>query len=288
MKFTKTHIADGALLGANHIAEMDRWTLENHARRLAHSVYVGDRVALGRILGRYKLYVATTDVGFGAHVLLDGLWESWLTVFMARIIKRGMNVIDVGANHGYYTVLFADLVGPDGLVAAIEPHPRTAELLRRSVDVNGFSGRVTVTEMAASAEDGGSLVFHAPPTEPKNARVVPGGDLSHPEHVKVKAGRIDSIVKRWDRVDFVKIDVEGAEEAALAGLTRVLKRDKPRLLLEFNANRCAAPELLIDRLIKLYGGLRAVGFNCRAEPVSREEVLKPERTEDWILYFEAR
>ena len=117
---------------------------------------------------------------------------------------------------------------------------------------------------------------------------MPGGDLSHPEHVKVKAGRIDSIVKRWDRVDFVKIDVEGAEEAALAGLTRVLKRDKPRLLLEFNANRCAAPELLIDRLIKLYGGLRAVGFNCQAEPVSREEVLKPERTEDWILYFEAR
>lgn len=288
MKFNGNRVADGALLSAAQIAEMDLWTLENHARRLAHSVYLGDQVALGRILGRYKLYVATTDVGFGTHVLMDGLWEGWLTVFMARVVKRGMNVVDVGANHGYYTLLFADLVGQDGQVAAIEPHPRIAELLRRSVDVNGFGGRVRVVEMAASAEDGGSVAFRAFLREPKNAHVVPGGDPSHPEDVKVKAGRIDSVLKRWNRVDFIKIDVEGAEEAAIAGLSRVLKRDRPRLLLEFNANRCVDPELLINRLGNLYGGMQTVGFDCQAVPVTREEVLDRARIEDWILYFEHR
>ena len=56
------------------------------------------------------MYIDTADVGFGAHLLLDGFWESWLTEFIARRVQAGMRFADVGANHGYYTVLAADLL----------------------------------------------------------------------------------------------------------------------------------------------------------------------------------
>jgi len=277
--------ADSSLLGLMQIATMDRWALEEQSRRRAQAVYVGDGVALCRVLGRYKFYVATSDVGFGAHIMLDGVWEPWLTVFMARLIKPGMTVVDVGANHGYYTVLFADLVGPTGRVAAVEPHPVTARLLRKSVDVNGFRQRVKVAEMAASANDSLSLTFHLPEGEPKNARVIDSAIGDRTDRVSVKGGTIDGLLSRWKKIDFIKIDVEGAEEDAIAGLSGILERDRPRMLLEFNAARGRDPAALIDRLFDLYGDIRSVDFDSVALPVTREDLLDPRHGEDWLLYL---
>lgn len=276
---------ESSLLGLMQIAKMDRWDLEEQSRRRAQAVYLGDGVALCRVLGRFKLYVATSDVGFGAHIMLDGVWEPWLTVFMARIIKPGMSVIDVGANHGYYTVLFADLVGPSGRVAAIEPHPVTARLLRKSIDVNGFLHRVKVAEMAAGAADNLRLTFHLPHGEPKNARVVDAERGDQPDRVSVKGGTIDRLLSKWQKIDFIKIDVEGAEEDAISGMSGILERDRPRMLLEFNAARGRDPAALLDRLFALYGQIRSVNFDSEAVPVSSEDLLNRRHAEDWLLYL---
>src|SRR5436853_284660 len=76
-----------------------------------------------RVLGSCKMYLDTRDTGFGSHVSLDGYWEPWITVFVARQLRPGMVAIDVGANYGYYSLLFAALVGDTGHVYAIEPNP---------------------------------------------------------------------------------------------------------------------------------------------------------------------
>ena len=281
----RARTADGSMLGLAQIATMDRWALEEQSRRLAQAVYIGNGVALCRILGRYKFYVATSDIGFGAHIMLDGVWEPWLTVFMARLVKPGMSVIDVGANHGYYTVLFADLVGPAGRVAAIEPHPVTARLLRRSIDVNGFHQRVKVAEMAAGASDNVRLTFHLPEGEPKNARVIDTDVADQADRVSVKGGTIDKLLSKWKKIDFIKIDVEGAEEDAVLGMSGILQRDRPRMLLEFNAARGRDPAALIDRLLELYGEIRSVDFDSVAKPVRREDLLNLQHSEDWLLYL---
>jgi len=89
---------------------LGRYQLENRCRALANPVYLGDQTALCRILGFYKLYVDTADTGFASHVLLEGYWEMWLTMFFIRHLRPGMTVIDVGSNYGYYSVLFGALV----------------------------------------------------------------------------------------------------------------------------------------------------------------------------------
>ena len=104
------------LVSPLELATGERFALENRCRALTNPVYLGDHTALCRVLGFYKMYLDTTDTGFASHLLLDGFWEMWLTVFFARQVKPGMTVIDVGANYGYYTLLFGALVGPEGRV----------------------------------------------------------------------------------------------------------------------------------------------------------------------------
>ncbi len=104
---------DFEVIGLEDLASADRFTLERACRAQAQPVYIGDHTALCRILGRYKFYVDTRDRGFGSNVLLDGFWEMWLTMAIARAVKPGMVAIDIGANFGYFSLLMADLVGPE-------------------------------------------------------------------------------------------------------------------------------------------------------------------------------
>ena len=273
------------LVGQNEIVALDRWALERRSRALTQALYLGDNVMLCRVLGRYKCYVPADDDGFAAHVMMEGVWETWLTVFMARRLEPGMHAIDAGANHGYYTLLFADLVGPGGRVAAIEANPRTASLLRRTVTVNGYDDRVQVMEVAVTDRDGESLTFSTPAHEPKNARIVSDVQAGSADTVAVTGARLDTLLADWPHVDFIKVDVEGAEEAMLEGAWPILERDRPMLLLEFNAGRCANPGALLDRLSRLYGPFRTVSFDCTLEAVSRAQLLDPACQEDWLLWF---
>src|SRR5205823_14944097 len=74
---------------------LGRYQLENRCRALANPVYLGDWTALCRILGCYKLYLDTADTRFGSHGLLEGYWEIWVTVFLARHLGAQMIGIDV-------------------------------------------------------------------------------------------------------------------------------------------------------------------------------------------------
>lgn len=258
--------------------------LLKRSRLMARPVFVGNDTVLCRVLGRYRLFVASDDVGFGVHVMLDGAWEPWLTSFMARRIKPGMAVADVGANHGYYTLLFAHLTGPTGRVAAVEPHPRTAALLRRSLYANGFQHWTTVFEGAATAADGESLYLGVPDHEPKNAHVLTEAAPGAPQ---IRGDRLATLLAEWPRVDFIKIDVEGAEEACVEGAWPIIERDRPMLALEFNPLRCQDPGGLLDRLQKIYGRIGVIERDGSVRTTTASALLAPGRVDDWMLWLEA-
>ncbi|HEX3920394.1 MAG TPA: FkbM family methyltransferase [Caulobacteraceae bacterium] len=279
------------LLEQAHLRSLDREPLEAHARELATTAYLGNSVSLCRVLGRYHMYVDTTDVGFAAHLLMGGFWETWLTIFMARRLMPGMRVADVGANHGYYTLLMGDMVGPQGRVAAVEPNAKIADLLRKSVAINGFADRTQVFEQAACELDDESIWMRLPIGEPKNGHRVAGPDaptMPGDTVVQARAGRLATMLGGWDRLDFAKIDVEGAEETAIAGLMPILERDKPDLVVEFNAPRCAAPREFIDRLESLYGRIRHIEGDSEAHDTPRETLFDASRIDDWLLFLSVR
>jgi FkbM family methyltransferase len=232
-----------SVIALSELVHEDRFILETLSRGQVQRVFLGDYTAVCRILGRYKFYIDTRDRGFGTNILLDGFWEMWLTKFIAGIVRPGMVAIDVGANFGYYTLLLADLVGPTGRVISVEPNPSVVHHLRNSIALNGFGQRAQIVAAAAGADCNGDVHLLTPTGEPKNARVVDNAAgaqaVDGTVHV-VRQVSIDSIINPEQKVDFLKIDAEGAEAAIISGMIGVLERDKPALVLEFNAAHGAA------------------------------------------------
>lgn len=278
------------LVSLRELASADRFELESRCRALTKPVYLGEHTVLSRILGSYKLYLDTRDTGFGSHVMLDGYWEMWLTIFFARHLRPGMTVVDVGANFGYYTVLFGALVGKAGRVWAFEPNPETAAYLRRSVELNGFRLRTTIVAAAAGGEDGGKVRLFAPHGEPKNAAVVGPAAVLPPElgtvH-QVPQVTIDQATAAAQRIDFVKIDAEGAEEAVIAGMIQTLRRDRPPLILEFNAARYRDAGRFMDQLRQVYSSICYIDFDGNAVAAPLDRVVTDRSGDDWLLYLTA-
>jgi FkbM family methyltransferase len=257
---------------------------EMFARERVRPLYLGDHRAVSTMLAHYKFFTDTRDIGFATHLLTDGYWEMWLTQFMAKIVTEGMLVLDVGANFGYYSVLMADLVGPDGKLIAVEPNPSAARAAEASLSVNGFGSRSTVIQAAAS-DTAGTSTFCVPRTEPKNATMVPEGHTqADAEIFTVPTVTLDEVC-RDQRVDFIKIDAEGGEYRIFKGMQMILRRDRPKLILEFNAARDkAAP--LVQMVLDAYGSLKYLGFDSGVHDVSPERIMSEHFGEDWLLFLE--
>lgn len=152
---------------------------------------------------------------------------------MARTVTRpGDVVLDVGASIGYFSVLFSKWVGPTGKVRAYEPWPSARAYLLANLSRNRLRN-VTLDSRALADVDGDGSI-----SAPTYRLVL--GPSSDPDAMAVTAARFDSIAEAsgLDRLDIVKMDIEGAEGRALAGMMATLRRFRPVLLLEVH------PEML--------------------------------------------
>jgi FkbM family methyltransferase len=262
----------------------DRTELEAHAHQHSRAIYLGNETVLCRVLGKYLMYVDALETGIAPHLCLDGYWESWITVALARTLRRNWHCLDLGANHGYYTLVMADAVGPEGRVAPVEPTPRLADLLRQTLDVNGFPN-VNVVQMAASDTDEETLQLVIPRHRSLNARV---SEVAGPDDVRVDVDSVtvDGLTSDWPRVDLIKIDVEGAEEAVWRGMEKTIAAN-PKLvvILEFNSARYEDPRGFLDTIQQAGFPLRYIDLNAEVVDVGVGELLTTHIGEDWMLYL---
>lgn len=268
----------------HHLASWQRARLEAAIRRRVQTAYLGDSVVLARILGRHKIFLRSSDRGFACHVMLDGFWEMWLTQFLARHVKLGMTVVDVGANFGYYTLLLGDAVGETGHVLAVEPNPDAAALLQETVLLNGHGKRTRVVPHALGATAGHGWLY-SPDGEPKNAALVDRKDLPGGRTINVTTLTLDEIALPCKKVNLVKIDAEGGEIAIAAGMRQLIARDRPMITLEFNPARYADPRGFLDEMLASYGTARELSLDGALLPLDKTAVLDQTNREDRILIF---
>jgi FkbM family methyltransferase len=143
---------------------------------------------------------------------------------LAALLVPGSVCFDVGANVGFYTILAARLVGPEGRVVAFEPHPENVKALERNVAANGLAN-VVVVPKAVSSRSGAARLTHG---DRATARLHdgPGHDvrtIALDEFVDEHAALVPAVVK---------IDVEGHELDVLEGARRTLGSARPALLCE--------------------------------------------------------
>lgn len=159
----------------------------------------------------------------------DGIWEPLETKLFTEQIEPGDVVIDVGANIGYYTLLAARLVGPTGHVHAFEPEPEAFALLERNVELNGYDN-VTLVPKALGQENGRLALFLATNNRGDHRVYDPSGRRSS---IDVDVVTLDAYLAEHDvdRVDFLKIDTQGAECSILDGARRTIARHSEMALV---------------------------------------------------------
>jgi FkbM family methyltransferase len=168
-----------------------------------------------------------------------GMWERGETAFVKRTLKAGMHAVDIGANLGWFTVHMAKLVGADGSVVAFEPRRDLHRQLPLTVLENGLTN-VTVHQLALGEKNGeGLLRWDKRDDNPGSTHLAPrdvDDDDDRFVFQRSDVVTLDSIVTH--PIDFIKIDVEGAEKLVFDGANRVFSHDRPVMLAEL------APDLL--------------------------------------------
>jgi FkbM family methyltransferase len=199
---------------------------------------------LGRIVTRMLLSPALRDRPLAralyARLYLLGkrIAERRERRFFRQEISPGMVVFDVGANIGFYTTLFADLVGPTGRVHSFEPDPLSFGILKRRMERRG---NVKATQEAVG-DYSGSITLYCNRSNRADNRVHASLGEETAETVEVPLTTLDDYCAAIHRIDAVKMDIQGAEVAALRGFRQTLARTAPRwLLIEFSPEHlCAA------------------------------------------------
>jgi FkbM family methyltransferase len=181
-------------------------------------------------LADFRIYASEANAIIGRAVL-RGEYEPEVTAVFRRHLRSGMGVIDIGANIGYFTMLSAAITGPGGYVLAVEPNPHNVTLLEASRRANSFDW-VTVLLSAAGRETGVIALWATDSNG--TAGAIQGGIEELNSATLVPCVQVDKIVDPDRRIDLIKIDVEGAEAAALEGARRTLERWKPLVISEFS------------------------------------------------------
>ncbi len=158
--------------------------------------------------------------------------------FFREALHPGDVFVDAGAFHGWYTLLASRQVGAGGQVLAFEPNPYTFAILRRNIDLNGCRNVRALNVALSNAEERRWLYLG--PDDGSQSSLAPAADGLGREEIHTR--RLDDVLVELgvQRVDFMKIDVQGAEASLLEGAAAVLQRSRPVIVFEL------APELARD------------------------------------------
>lgn len=189
--------------------------------------------ACARLLNRAFSFTQPIPLKIGDYIFyakrLDRVLALWLFKYRAledaetrlftSMVKPGWTVVDVGANLGYYTVLAGKLVGETGKVVAFEPDEENFAMLSKNVAANGLKNAQCVR--AAVADKNGMVSLYISEAHSGDHRIYATGERR--KRVEVRTVSLDEFFKPGERVDFIKMDIQGAEPLALAGMQRVLR-----------------------------------------------------------------
>ncbi len=203
-----------------------------------------------------ELMLNRQDVGV-SFAMAFGLFEKTEVAIFQKTLKPAMNVLDIGANIGYYTVIAGKLIGPTGKVFAFEPEKTNATILKKNLAINKLSN-VVVEEQAVSDTVGERTFFLAENNKGAHAFV---NNRNTNEKIIVKTDTVDHALSKYGspKIDIIKMDIEGAEVLALEGMLQTIACN-PELII-FTEFYPKALNRLEKSPLEFLNRLKELGFN---------------------------
>jgi len=179
-------------------------------------------------LDRFKIYAMKSDIDIGNHIINSRAYEPHVTSILSKTLEEGDVFLDLGANIGYFSLLASSLIGGSGKVISFEPNSQNLQLLYSSIVENEFSNiyvypfAVSDTNQILKITSFGSNGFLTTP------------ELSQRNCQFTQSIVIDKILQNEERINVIKIDIEGCEPLALNGLKDIISKHKPIIFTEFS------------------------------------------------------
>ena len=170
--------------------------------------------------------------GLALSISHYGTYEELESKIMEEKIEMGNIVVDVGANIGLHTLNMARIVGNTGQVFAFEPDPSNFEILKKNVKINNYRN-IILEQKAVGDKHGRTTLYQS--DHPGKHRIFPQTEQAKSQ-VQVELTNLDNYFDfdMIDKINFIKIDVEGLEFSVLKGMKNILKNSKKiKILFEF-------------------------------------------------------
>jgi len=185
----------------------------------------------------YKLSVVPGDPGISSELQIFNIHEPITTKITLRELKNGMTCLDIGGNIGYYVLMESKAVGNKGRVIAIEPSPKNFQQMKKNLDLASASNVEPYNFAAGDKDDNVDFLIH----ERSNlCSILPKGRQvpKFAKVIKIPLKKIDSFVeeKKLDKLDFVRMDIEGYEIDLFEGFWNTIRKFKPLIQMEFHDN----------------------------------------------------
>jgi FkbM family methyltransferase len=178
------------------------------------------------------MYATSVDRWVALLAWKYGILEAYELQIARSLIRPGMHILDVGSNVGFHSLEFARWTGTSGTVDAFEPAPENYAVLKRNVEASGLDN-VRTFQVAISDHVGETTMYLSPAHRGDHRIVAP---TERRASIHVRTTTLDArYATPGQRVDFVKIDVQGAEYLVLAGMREIF-RSNPDIvvLVEFS------------------------------------------------------
>lgn len=177
----------------------------------------------------HKMFLDPLD---SLRLSINETYEEFETDIVKKIIHKDDVVIDVGANIGYYTLIFSRLVGNKGKVFAFEPEPNNFNLLQKNVKINGYENVVIINKAVSNKMEKIKLYI-----DDENQ----GGHTLSPTKTKSKSIQIEAVTldnyfkNDSNKIKFIKMDIEGSEARTMDGMKNMLNNNNElQMMVEFN------------------------------------------------------
>ena len=224
-----------------------------------------------RTLG-FKIFLNPEDMSQGSALIATSGWLNLpVTCLLLGVLERGMNVVDVGANLGYYTLLAAKAVGTTGRVWGFEPEPHNFLLMMKSVRASDLQN-VAPVQMALSDKPGTGKLYLAPSSEPNAHTLTRDRGLGS---LDVPTTSLDDFwqARGEGRLDLLKVHVFGDEPIVLRGARRVLHDSRPMVVTRFGSSRWNDDASLLDDLFSWYDVFEIVESPSLIRPIARSALI---------------
>lgn len=190
-------------------------------------------------------------IGQWRFEFLMGWMERETIPWVKKYVKPGMTIVDIGAHAGYYTDLFAQLSQPGGTVHAFEASPENYPILLHNLKARKRSN-VTPYPLAVNDQNG-TLDLYISPGHSNHSIIAERTEKA--ETVSIQSIRLDDFLK-VEKIDFVKMDVEGAEPHVLNGMRALIQASENLMMVvEYNyvvlSKAYPSPRVLLDLLTEL-------------------------------------